>query len=203
MLVDHVGYLFFPTHIIFRIIGRLAMPVFAYSVARGYYYSSKKKTVSRYSKNLLIFAISSQIPYTLFIADKLNIGFTWLVSVLLICALEQRSIRHYLLSGLICMLTLVIPLEYGLYGVLFPIVFYYTLIKSNNITYSSVGMALLFLFYVMLHGEQGFIQIFAYLSLYVIVLMKKFDGMFKVNKWFYYVFYPAHIVVLGILNTIL
>lgn len=36
MVIDHVGVIFFPDTIELRIIGRLAMPFFAFSIARGF-----------------------------------------------------------------------------------------------------------------------------------------------------------------------
>ena len=35
MLVDHIGLLFFPEIMAFRIVGRIAMPLFAYGIAQG------------------------------------------------------------------------------------------------------------------------------------------------------------------------
>ena len=34
MLVDHIGLLFFPEIMAFRIVGRIAMPLFAYGIAQ-------------------------------------------------------------------------------------------------------------------------------------------------------------------------
>ena len=45
MVIDHIGLVFFPNVIIFRIIGRLSMPLFAYCVARGYYIIASKKDI--------------------------------------------------------------------------------------------------------------------------------------------------------------
>ncbi|MBO5782826.1 MAG: conjugal transfer protein TraX, partial [Clostridia bacterium] len=35
MVIDHVGLLFFPFDPVFRMIGRLAFPLFAYMIAEG------------------------------------------------------------------------------------------------------------------------------------------------------------------------
>ncbi|WP_066496283.1 TraX family protein [Abyssisolibacter fermentans] len=61
MLIDHVGVSFFPNLLIFRSIGRLALPIFAYQLAIGY---SKTSNLKQYSKRLFIFALISQVPYT-------------------------------------------------------------------------------------------------------------------------------------------
>ena len=42
MLVDHAGILFFPSQNIYRIIGRLAFPIFAYMIAEGCKYTRNK-----------------------------------------------------------------------------------------------------------------------------------------------------------------
>ena len=52
MVIDHVGLTFFPEHDIFRILGRLAFPLFAFFIAEGSRYSKHK--LRRF---LLIFAI--------------------------------------------------------------------------------------------------------------------------------------------------
>ena len=39
MTVDHVGFILFPKQEIFRIIGRLAFPIFAYMIAEGCRYT--------------------------------------------------------------------------------------------------------------------------------------------------------------------
>ena len=59
MLIDHIGMILFPQAYVLRIVGRLSMPLFAYSVARGFYYSDTKGKAKRYARNLLIFAVVS------------------------------------------------------------------------------------------------------------------------------------------------
>ena len=45
MLLDHMGLLFFPDEQIFRILGRIAFPIFAYMIAEGCRYT---KTRAKY-----------------------------------------------------------------------------------------------------------------------------------------------------------
>ena len=42
MLIDHIGLQMFPDLLIFRIIGRLAFPIFAYMIAEGCFYTKNK-----------------------------------------------------------------------------------------------------------------------------------------------------------------
>lgn len=71
MLLDHAGIVFgwegwdvLPSDITdtMRYVGRLAFPVFAFLIVNGWGYTKNKQ---RYFSNLILFAIISQIPYTL------------------------------------------------------------------------------------------------------------------------------------------
>lgn len=42
MLVDHIGILFYPQELIWRIIGRISMPIFAFMIAEGCRYTRNK-----------------------------------------------------------------------------------------------------------------------------------------------------------------
>ena len=42
MVIDHVGLLFFPQTAIFRYIGRVSMPLFAFAVSEGCRYTKNK-----------------------------------------------------------------------------------------------------------------------------------------------------------------
>lgn len=80
---------------IFRTIGRIAFPIFAYQVALGY---SKTSNLKKYIKRLLVFAIISSLPYMIFNYDFLiqplhfNIIFTLLSGIIVIILYEQGKI---------------------------------------------------------------------------------------------------------------
>ena len=66
MLIDHVGFLFFPNFIIFRILGRLALPIFAFMIAEGCRYTKNKL---KYFLTIFILAAICQIVYFLYDGD--------------------------------------------------------------------------------------------------------------------------------------
>ena len=62
MVFDHVGDMFFPGVAWLRMVGRLAMPIFAFFIAEGYSHTHDKK---KYLKRMGIFALISEIPFDL------------------------------------------------------------------------------------------------------------------------------------------
>lgn len=102
MVVDHIGVLFFPTNIVFRAIGRLSYPLFAFMIAE-----SAKYTKNKLKHFLMMFglALICQIVYFLFDNGSLYmcILVTFSVSTLCLYALEffKRKLFDDTASGAI------------------------------------------------------------------------------------------------------
>ena len=86
MLFDHMGYLLFPNTLWFRVVGRLAFPLFAFMISEGTRYTKNKL---RYFLTVFIFGIGCQIPFALMEgAWHLNVFITFSVSIAIIYALD-------------------------------------------------------------------------------------------------------------------
>lgn len=82
MLIDHIGYSY--GIILFRIIGRLAFPIFLFLIYNGYKHTSSK---IRYALRLGLFALLSQVPFSLFCSNQWLIARGNVFVTLLICLL--------------------------------------------------------------------------------------------------------------------
>lgn len=115
MVIDHVGLIFFPQVVVFRVIGRLSFPLFAWLLAQGERYT---RSFPRYLKRLVLLGLLSHPLHILALSGtRFNILFT--LSIGLITLRLGRKFRDY--EYLIWMLGIIaaelLNVEYGAYGV--------------------------------------------------------------------------------------
>ena len=71
MLIDHVGYGFFPEEVIFRSIGRVAFPLYAFLLAEGYYHiKDDPEKEKRHFRRIVLLTVVSEVIYDLFMTGK-------------------------------------------------------------------------------------------------------------------------------------
>lgn len=216
MLIDHFGLFLCKNNIIFRIIGRLSFPIFAFFIAEGIRFTRNRK---KYTLNLLIFALIAQIPYAfLFKWYKLNILFTFILAIFIILLVEGLikeikevdtfnliviSLISIFIVILLCFALSFNLIDYGLIGILLILAFYF--IKSK-LRYMIGGLLLVIMTLINLLKYGFFMsnitQIF---SLIAIILLYLYNGQKgKLNlKYFFYVFYPAHLILIKILMLLI
>ena len=196
MIIDHIGYIFFPDIIIFRVIGRLSMPLFAYCIVRGYEYSRQKGTIKKYFRNLVIFTVVSQLPFYLMAGEGINIGGTWIFSLLLLVIRDKinpklygQCIKYTCLGIVLLDIAYLLKVDYGIYGALMPLAMRS---KNKRLLY----MIVLWAMYVWLNGAAGLLQVFSCAVVPLLALVEPQDNKVRLPKQFYYVFYPLHILIL-------
>lgn len=194
MFIDHMGHVLFPHLIILRVIGRIAFPIFALHIVIGYINTSNLKN---YILRLAAFALISQIPFSFF-GRGLNIFFTLLLGLLAIYLFESNR------RGLLFILFLAIPLftyyityfDYGLYGVLMILLFYIFYEDPKKLILSFTGLTLIYCIDV-----NYYVQLFSILALPLFYMNFEID--IKLNRYFFYSFYPLHITILLLINYLL
>lgn len=205
MLVDHIGAILLSDLWILRLIGRLSMPLFAYGVARGYYYTSLKGDVrrtGRYIYRMAGLAVASQVPYLAMHGWDIKIGWnictTWVLSLLVLLIMDcSKGVRR--IAYFICIVGVILLLlpEFGIFGVFLPVLFYYCYFDKKYDTYKLlVLMIALWAVYVVLTKGSALTQAFSFMALPLIAVLRKVDDKISVPKWFSYAFYPIHIVIL-------
>ena len=216
MLLDHIGYILLPEIEFLRVIGRIAFPIFAYFIAEGCKYTKNKL---KYFSIIFVLGIIFQLVYYVVEGGiyDVNIFITFSLSVAIIYALQyfkynifnKNGIALIVVSGLMFLISIIvaffvcvaIPVDYGFWGVMLPVfaaLFHYkgdnkTLKKLDSLWLSilafSIGLVLLCVF------SPWQIQYYSLASILLLLLYSGERG--KTNlKYFFYIFYPAHLVVL-------
>lgn len=199
MTLDHAGLMLFPTLPIFRILGRLALPIYAFMIAEGCKYTRNK---CKYFGMVFGLGAVCQIVYW-FVDHSLyfSILITFSLSILTVYALQlckqRRDIPAFLLFAAtvaaVWYLNRHFTIDYGFWGCMlpvFPAVFHRTKFDRNpvNIAMLALGMLLLTM-------DVGGIQHFSFLSIPLLLLYSGKRGKWNL-KYFFYIFYPTHLVVL-------
>lgn len=229
MLIDHMGAAIFPEAIILRFIGRLSFPIFAYLIAIGY---SKTKSFSKYFYRLLIFAVISQIPFSLAFSDKisihslsdfmiffigspyphLNIFFTLAIGLITIRVWDKNKFSTIkLIIVLVLGLTAqIFSTDYGIYGVAMILAFYiYNASKIETLISQTIVFVLFYLPQILLESLNypgvsmklnWFSQALSLLALIFIFTYNDEKG--KDLKYFFYSFYPVHLLIIGIIKIL-
>ena len=181
---------------IVRDIGRCAFPIFCFLIVEGFLHTHDRR---KYGRNLLLFAINSEIPWnfmfanTWYYSDKQNVFFTLFLGYLAFCALEYFWETPWMqLFSLLALLSISILLhaDYGWRGFIFLVLMY--LLRNEKVSQAIVGSCWLsyewkacfaFISINMYNGKRGFIR-----------------G--KAAKYFFYLFYPVHITILVIIRNL-
>ena len=219
MVIDHMGLMFFPTNEIFRIIGRLAYPIFAFMISEGARYTKNKL---KYFLTIFSLATVCQVVYYFFNNGSLYmcILVTFSLSILMIYALSwfksclfDRGCPYYtkILSlitflgsvALVFLLNAVLRIDYGFVGCMAPVVA--SLFDFRGTNPPSVLLALdrqevrVLMFALALLalsiGSSFSLQYYCLIAIIPLLLYSGKRGRMKM-KYFFYLFYPLHLVAL-------
>lgn len=195
MVVDHIGFVFFPGQALWRIIGRIAFPLFAFLIAEGYRHT---KSLDAYMKRLLLFALISQIPLMLMYSAagrsslSLNIFFTLCAGLIAVALIDRTPLPLAVLSTLtLSALAEILHFDYGAYGVLLIVASYLTLSRGTWGYGALAGLMLLFPL-----TQKLVLQVFALMSVPLLFLYNGERGRDLLPRQFFYWFYPVHMLVL-------
>lgn len=191
-------------YLIYRLmrgIGRIAFPIFCFMLTEGFRYTRSRKS---YALRLLLFALLSEIPFDLglyhrvFYPGHQNVIFTLLLGFLLMWGwdISGQKIRSALLSDLvrflvligICLAAFLLKTDYDFRGILLISVLY--LLRYSPLAQLTAGAL------VMYWEWPAVLIAFPLLALYS---GKKGKG----SKYFFYLFYPLHLLLLFAASVLL
>lgn len=227
MTVDHIAWAMFDGYpsallpLVMHIIGRLTCPIMCYFIAEGYHYT---RNINKYTFRLFAFAFVSHFAYIFasndFVDFKSFIPFyygnflnqtsvmwslAWGLVMLRIADSKRiKSIYKVLLVILICIITL--PSDWSCIAALCIMA-----IGTNRGDFRKQMSWMIFyvalyslVYFFAIDKAYGILQMGVVLSIPVIVMYNGKRGknpkINKFMKWFFYIFYPAHLFVIGLIN---
>ena len=197
---------------IMRNVGRTAFPIFIFLLIEGY---KNTKDAKKYMIRLGIFALISEIPFDLAFHNKLwypekqNVFFTLLTGFAVIYLIEHvTALLHshirssYVLpavdvmvyAGMIaagCAAGYYLKVDYSYVGVLAICIAW--LLRDKPV----LGMILCCLS-LLLSSKR---ELYSFIAILPIIIYNGKRG--KQNKYFFYIFYPAHLMVFWVIEKIL
>lgn len=184
--------------IILRLTGRTAFPLFAFMIVQGFTHTHSRKA---YLIRLLLFALISQIPFrlaaSLTVMDSANVFFTLAMGLICIWGLEiigekfSHTFFAITLAAIVafccCAAAWYIDCDYGQYGVLAIMAFY--LFRKQPVQGAAAAC-------IMLMASNPYYETASFLSVFLISRYNGQRGEQRLGKYFFYVFYPAHLLIL-------
>jgi hypothetical protein len=196
---------------VLRGVGRLAFPIYCFLIVEGFLHT---RSVAKYAARLFVFALLSEVPFDLAIRDSVwdmsynNVFFTLFLGLLVIWGIhtvDQRvasvnadgnlSYGRLLLKSMLNMLLifagmalaeLLFRCDYGAAGVIAIVVLY--LLRSHPKTAFLVTSVLL----------AGLVSELEIAALPDVILIAFYNGTRgKQMKYFFYAFYPVHLLILS------
>ena len=218
MTIDHMTWLFFPGYqkiwwiMGLHVIGRLTAPIMWFFIAEGFHYT---RNVKKYILRLFTFAIISHFAYDFaggisFIPDgffnKTSVmwALAWAVVLMVIFTTDRLPQRFKtILVILICFITF--PADWSTIAAICPVYLY---LNRGNFRKQSTKMLIwvsiyAIIYFIFLDKVYGIIQMFALLSLPILKQYNGERGKWKGMKWFFYLYYPAHLFVIGLIRIMI
>lgn len=224
------GYSLNPVAIILHIIGRLAFPIMAFFIAEGYHYTHNK---TKYIIRILIFALISHVPYMMQsmpfkeygwlslipfatgtgigrFLNQASVLWAYFIGLLMLVVCDSEKLKSWQKTLIVIALCFVsFPADWSCIGSM-------VVLSIGTNRGKPLTQILMSMFYVGLYALVYFFaldKVYGLLQLLVIISVpvlffyngKKSSNekVNKVFKWFFYIYYPLHLLVIGLLGIIL
>ncbi len=221
MTIDHITDLIFPGFpanpiaIILHIIGRLTAPIMWFFICEGYYYTHN---IKKYILRLLGFAVISHfaycfafgispIPFNTGVFNQTSVMYPLFISVLVMWLQDAKIGMEKWLKQVVIFILIwsALPADWSCIAVLAIMGMYK---YRGNVKKQIASMMIWVILYAVVsylfvNAVYGIIQLFVIL---VYPLLKQYNGQRgkkKWTKWLFYIYYPAHLIIIGILRIVI
>ncbi|MBQ2720802.1 MAG: conjugal transfer protein TraX [Clostridia bacterium] len=228
MTIDHIAWMLFPGYpseiipIILHTIGRITCPIMCYFIAEGYHYT---KNIDKYTGRLFIFAFVSHFAYIFFsenfvdcrsfipfyygeILNQTSVMWSLAWGLVMLRVVNSKKINRDITKTLLIILICIIsfPSDWSCVASLCILAF-----GTNRDNFKT--QMLWMIFYVAIYSAvyffsidkiYGILQMSVVLSIPVLFMYNgkrgKNQTANKIMKWSFYIYYPLHLFIIGLIQ---
>ena len=228
MTIDHIAWMLFPGYpseiipIILHTIGRITCPIMCYFIAEGYHYT---KNIDKYTGRLFIFAFVSHFAYIFFsenfvdyrsfipfyygeILNQTSVMWSLAWGLVMLRVVNSKKINRDITKTLLVILICIIsfPSDWSCVASLCILAF-----GTNRDNFKT--QMLWMIFYVAIYSAvyffsidkiYGILQMSVVLSIPVLFMYNgkrgKNQTANKIMKWSFYIYYPLHLFIIGLIQ---
>ena len=230
MTIDHIAWMLFPGYpseiipIILHTIGRITCPIMCYFIAEGYHYT---KNIDKYTARLFIFAFVSHFAYIFFsenfvdcrsfipfyygeILNQTSVMWSLAWGLVMLRVVNSKKINRDITKTLLVILICIIsfPSDWSCVASLCILAF-----GTNRDNFKT--QMLWMIFYVAIYSAvyffsidkiYGILQMSVVLAIPVLLMYNgkrgKNQTANKIMKWSFYIYYPLHLFIIGLIQFI-
>lgn len=230
MTVDHIAWFLFPGYpneaipIVMHVIGRITCPIMCYFIAEGYHYT---KNIDKYTARLFIFAFVSHFAYIFFsenfvdcrsfipfyygeILNQTSVMWSLAWGLVMLRVVNSKKINRDITKTLLVILICIIsfPSDWSCVASLCILAF-----GTNRDNFKT--QMLWMIFYVAIYSAvyffsidkiYGILQMSVVLAIPVLLMYNgkrgKNQTVNKIMKWSFYIYYPLHLFIIGLIQFI-
>lgn len=220
MTIDHLTWALFPGLqtiwyvMLLHIIGRLTAPIMWFFIAEGCHYT---KDPRKYVGRLFFFALISHfaydfafgipfVPLSTGVFNQTSVMWSLAWAATLIFACQSEKIPHWakiLLIIAVCLISF--PSDWSSIAVMCPFFLYANREKFKMQAFHIVLWTAVYasVYFIFLNRPYAILQMFTFLTIPILATYNGERGKWKGMKWFFYLYYPAHLIVIGIIRVLL
>ncbi len=198
MTIDHIGLYLLPQYSVFRIIGRIAMPIFAFTLAEGFIHTSSRQ---KYFMRLGILAVVSEL---VFIALRhytghvlsINVVMTFVLGFIAMLCAERGGI-NWLGVAALAVAAYLFDFEYGAPAIILIVAYYFICnLRDFHVTYAiTLTIATGLFAFATAINSHWWLQAYSALAIIPLALYSGEKGR-RIPYRLNYFYYPAHLLVI-------
>jgi len=214
MTIAHTATVFFPRYsldipvLLMNLIGRLTAPIMMFLIVEGYHHT---RNLKKYIFRLFILAIISHFAYTFAfdkdystIFDQTSVIWAYMLGLIALVIRESDKFKmwqkHLILLPVIWA---AFPADWSSPAALAIL---YMGMNYGNFKKQMISLVICIAIYsviyaIFLNVVYGIMQMAIVLAIPVLYQYNGQRGAWKGMKWFFYIYYPAHLILLGLIRV--